>query len=197
MQAPNAIVTAPSALGAALNAIGRAPIVLGRAPIVLGRAPIVLGRLLMYYSKCTRKGSQCMRIRLGREWHEALESMLEGEVLLAVVHLDGDLVLAGHFDDLARVPAHTMWAGTCWMSMQDKHVLGSVGVVHVGVQTCVARAHLPHAHQTRATLFGTRRLVGLALRRALAMAQTVSGGLSLVERVPGREGREGRGDGWW
>ena len=45
-----------------------------------------------------------MRIRLGREWHEALESMLEGEVLLAVVHLDGDLVLAGHFDDLAHPP---------------------------------------------------------------------------------------------
>ena len=40
-----------------------------------------------------------------RQSSEALKGMLEAEVLLAVVHLDGDRVLAGHFGDLAHPPS--------------------------------------------------------------------------------------------
>ena len=87
MQAPNAIVTAPNTLVTAPNAIVTIPNTLVTAPNVLVTAP----------NACAS--------RLGREWHKALKRMLKREVLLAVVHLDGDLVLAGHFDDLAHPPS--------------------------------------------------------------------------------------------
>ena len=67
------------------NALVTAPNTLVTAPNVLVTAP----------NACAS--------RLGREWHKALKRMLKRKVLLAVVHLDGDRVLADHFDDLASL----------------------------------------------------------------------------------------------
>ena len=78
MQAHNATVRTPSALGAAPNALGRAPIVLGRGSYCIRKAPNVLLQNVL-----GRAPNACAS-RLGREWHKALESMLEREVLLAV-----------------------------------------------------------------------------------------------------------------